>query len=377
MAENGFWSYAHADDAAEGGRIVDLAKDIEAQYRLITGQELTIVLDATHLGWGDDWVAKIDAAVIGTRFFMPVITPSYLQSQQCRREFQLFTRTAQSVGLSDLILSILYVDVPGLDDAANSDDEIIKAVGRFQREDWRDLRFEDRSSSAYRRAVAMLAKRLSEISPAPTLPEPGVEPRADLSTDAEGTDEDAPGLLDLIADLETVMPKWTTTLREVGTEIAAAGELARDASDTMAAADARRQGVAGRLTAARQFGAALAPHSQRVEELSSDFTDGLYTMDAAVRGSLEFALLGKPDTQEENESRLDWANQVLTLVSAAREGLGSIRELIGSIEPLEGFSRDMRPSLRQLRKALTIMSEGQQVMDGWEPLARQVVEIYK
>ena len=38
MADSqGFWSCVHADDEAEGGRIVRLARDVAAQFRMMTG----------------------------------------------------------------------------------------------------------------------------------------------------------------------------------------------------------------------------------------------------------------------------------------------------------------------------------------------------
>jgi len=40
----GFWSYVHADDDAERGRISQLAREVMAQYRLNTASELDLFL---------------------------------------------------------------------------------------------------------------------------------------------------------------------------------------------------------------------------------------------------------------------------------------------------------------------------------------------
>jgi hypothetical protein len=34
----GFWSYVHADDEAEGNRISRLARDVASQFELLTGE---------------------------------------------------------------------------------------------------------------------------------------------------------------------------------------------------------------------------------------------------------------------------------------------------------------------------------------------------
>jgi len=35
---DGFWSYVHADDDAESGRIAQLARDVVAQFEMLTGE---------------------------------------------------------------------------------------------------------------------------------------------------------------------------------------------------------------------------------------------------------------------------------------------------------------------------------------------------
>lgn len=60
---SGFWSYAHADDEAEGGRITQLADLLRQEYELLTGEPLTLSLDISLLEWGADWRQKIDEAL--------------------------------------------------------------------------------------------------------------------------------------------------------------------------------------------------------------------------------------------------------------------------------------------------------------------------
>lgn len=364
MAENGFLSYAHADDEAEGGRVSALAQDLENQYKLLTGQPLTIFLDATHLGWGNDWEATIDQAVVATRFFIPVVTPTYLMSEQCRREFQLFVRTAESLGLSDLVLPLLWVDVAGLGEPTTSEDEVVTVVKKYQWVDWRELRFEERGSGAYRRAVSALATRLSQIAPAPDLVSQEVQT---VTSDSE------PGLLDHIAASESALPRLAGTLQDVEVEIVAVGELATEASEAMSQADARKQGAAGRLTAARIFAQKVSPHAQKVEELGAAFASDLYDLDGGVRATLASFEASPTDDPTEIQARKNYAESIARLVPSAREGLGAISSLVTSILPLEGLSRDLRPPLQQLRKGLSLMAEGQQVMDGWEEPAARVL----
>jgi hypothetical protein len=111
-ATGGFWSYVHADDLAEKGRIKQLADDVAQQYTLITGEKIDIFLDRNALSWGDNWREKIDSRLASILFFVAVITPGFLLSSECRRELQEFVRGAESLGIRELVLPLVYVDVP-------------------------------------------------------------------------------------------------------------------------------------------------------------------------------------------------------------------------------------------------------------------------
>src|ERR1700735_4185819 len=107
MDSEGFWSYVHADNEAEGGRIVQLAHDLVAQYEMITAETINLFLDRDTLSWGDNWRLKIDQSLATTAFFVAVLTPRYFTSSECRRELQTYVRGAEQVGIRDLVLPIV------------------------------------------------------------------------------------------------------------------------------------------------------------------------------------------------------------------------------------------------------------------------------
>src|SRR3954452_5800638 len=110
----GFWSYVHADDEADQGRVAQLARDVVDQFKMLTGDEIDLFLDQDALEWGDRWKDKIDDSLASVAFFIPVITPRYFRSAECRRELQFFARRARELGVSELVLPLLYVDFPAL-----------------------------------------------------------------------------------------------------------------------------------------------------------------------------------------------------------------------------------------------------------------------
>jgi hypothetical protein len=82
----GFWSYVHADDQAEDSRISRLARDVAAQFEMLTGEPLELFLDRDAIKWGEDWKHKIDSGLASVAFFIPVLTPRYFMSPECRSE---------------------------------------------------------------------------------------------------------------------------------------------------------------------------------------------------------------------------------------------------------------------------------------------------
>ena len=126
----GFWSYVHKDDKAENKRISLLAKDMVAQFELLTGESINLFLDKDAIKWGDIWKGKIDDSLSTVAFFIPVLTPRYFMSPECRRELQFFVRQAINIGVKELIFPLYYVDVPLWDDE-NPMDDLIELVRTF------------------------------------------------------------------------------------------------------------------------------------------------------------------------------------------------------------------------------------------------------
>lgn len=163
MAElRGFWSYVHADDEADSGRVARLAKDVAAQFEMLTGENIDLFLDRDDIAWGEDWRNKIDESLSSVGFFIAILTPRYFKSAECRRELQRFARRAENLGIKELVLPLLYVDVSSLHEDA-PDDPLVVLVKTFQWVDWRELRFSDIDSGEYRRGVARLARDVDVV----------------------------------------------------------------------------------------------------------------------------------------------------------------------------------------------------------------------
>jgi hypothetical protein len=361
----GFWSYVHVDDAAEGGRIRRLALDLREQYALISGEPIEIFVDHEALAWGDNWRENVDSTLASILFFVAVITPRYFLSVECRRELQEFARGAERLGVRELILPLVYVDVPALQEESPAD-EAVSLVKTYQWEDWRDLRFQDVTSGAYRRAVAGLAQRLVDANQRILVQEPPA-PEGE-TTEAIGPGE-PPGTLDVLAAGEEAIPRVAETLTAIGSEIEIVRNLVEQATKIIQRADQQGKGFAGRLSVARRLAHDLSPHADRVLELANTYTSSLYEVDNATRAIIAQAPAEIKDNPAARQVWDEFSASIISLADITNQSTASTGEFIGSLAKSESISRDLRPPLQKLRRGLTIMTEGASVINEWKRLA--------
>jgi hypothetical protein len=366
---DGFWSYVHADDHAENGKITSLAEDVTSQYELLTGERINLFLDKNSLEWGEQWKKKVDEGLGSVAFFIAVITPRYFMSAECRRELQAFARKSSQLGIRELVLPLLYVDVSALRDDS-PDDDLVNLIKQYQWEDWRELRFEEPDSKAYRKAVSRLAERLQEANRksesmmivAPI--ERPAEPHGDDS-------ETAPGTLDRLAEWEDIAPVMQKTLEDITAHIQEVGAIMNEANQEIGQRSNQGQTFAHRLIITRLAASKLQHPADELLALGNNFATQLHLYDIGVRTLVE-VVGSDPDCNTDDKTEIcRLFESLLTLSSSAKEGLGSLQSMIDQITPLEKISRDLRPPLRGLRRALTLLLEGIEITDSWVSLIEQ------
>ncbi|MPZ80908.1 MAG: TIR domain-containing protein [Actinophytocola sp.] len=346
VTSRGFWSYSHDDNAAEGGRIADLARDLESQYELITGERLELFLERDQLRWGEDWKQSIDGALAQATFFVPIVTRRYFRRPECRRELDTFARRARQLGVQDLVMPIRYVDFADLH-AQPCPDELIALVRTFGWEDWTDLRFADRDSGDYRREVARLAVRLATASAAAEqvqVTEPSV---------------DAPAYLDILARTETAVPVWRQAVAALDEGFAKVGMYMQVAVE---------QQPADRLAFARRLADALDRPVADLRLMANDLLVLLHGADQDVRIIAERAEheIGEDPAVEDRVVGL--VRRLRAVVESEPAGLGEGEELLAVAEHIGLLSRNLRPVARTIHTVITLMIDGRDLLASWASL---------
>lgn len=158
-----FLSYATSDDVHEGGKIAEFCERLSGEVKMQTGKPFHIFRDKKDIGWGENWKKRVEQGLDAATFLIPILTPSYFQSEPCREEYEIFKEREKQLGRNDLILSIYYVECDEIADSAvcRSDPWFID-VSERQYEDWCNLRLKSLNSSTVRYALERLAKQIKQ-----------------------------------------------------------------------------------------------------------------------------------------------------------------------------------------------------------------------
>ena len=107
----GFWSYARQDNQISDGKLNLLRLRIQAKLQGLVGTSpVDIWQDTSNLQYGDVWHEQITFNINRSSFFIPIITPSFLQSKYCCEETNQFLKREASLKRTDLIFPIFYLE---------------------------------------------------------------------------------------------------------------------------------------------------------------------------------------------------------------------------------------------------------------------------
>lgn len=159
-----FMSYVHWDD--KYGQLTTLRERLSDEVQVQTGTEFLIFQDRNDIKWGQNWRKRIDGSIDEVTFLIPIITPGFFNSKECRKELARFLEREKKLGRNDLIFPIYFVDTPLLNDPERrATDELAEVIASRQYADWRELRFEPFTNPQVGKKLAELAVQIRDALP--------------------------------------------------------------------------------------------------------------------------------------------------------------------------------------------------------------------
>lgn len=147
---------------------------------------------------GVAWRAALEEALSSAPFFIAIVTPKFVKSEECRREILTFVAQANSRGIGKLLLPILLVNVPDLRE--DSEDEVLALLARTQYVDWTEHRLRGEGDPLTIKALNDLALRIMELQEEVQVSLEAAQQKAE--TDDQGTVEQ------VLADINQSLPAW-------------------------------------------------------------------------------------------------------------------------------------------------------------------------
>jgi hypothetical protein len=99
-AEIGFQHDIYISYSRDDDQWVHLfTQSLEARLLELLGKPIRIWRDDQQRRAGDDWQLRTEEAIRGSAVFLVIVSPSYIQSEYCRRELQVFNNTSRETGI--------------------------------------------------------------------------------------------------------------------------------------------------------------------------------------------------------------------------------------------------------------------------------------
>ena len=158
-------SYVHSDDRYE--QLSTLRERLSAEVQMQIGIEFPIFQDTKDIQWGQNWEQRINTALTEEiTFLIPIITPSFFNSQPCRDELERFLAVEKKLERNDLILPIYFVDTRLLnDEKLRATDPLAEVIASRQFADWRNLRFETFTNPLVGKILEKLGSQIRDALP--------------------------------------------------------------------------------------------------------------------------------------------------------------------------------------------------------------------
>lgn len=278
-----------------------------------------------------------------------------------------FIAYAKGINATELILPILWSSVT--EDYLFLDKQLVSQALEYQHEDWSDLRFKQRDSEEYMRAINRMAKRL--IAANQNILKRAETMQANLSTSAIGADEDDQDtqhfFLESVAKLDEWSKELTSCLGEMTVDIESIGTIANDGTKEMNQAQSRGNGVKAALAITKRMADKLVVVANKYEEEANACSKLINDINPDM-GAIISTLLDGVGEESDREKTQD---SICEMSDNALTAKGQIDDFIGKVQLVKSLSRSLYPPLKIIERASVTFTGSLSTVGEWGAALRQ------
>lgn len=197
-----FISYAQFDNDFEGGALSRFRHMLSRTLQFVSGGEIAVFQEDADVELGQRIEERMSQSLNEVMVLVPVLTPSFFKDEGCKKVLTRFLERERQLERNDLVLGVLYQQVPGLDTTTKPDDPLLRDLAQRRMLDWQPLRGKEFSDPAVRQELERMARRiiaiLQELQAAmPPTPQPAPAPTPSPTVASPPTVETEPARLTL------------------------------------------------------------------------------------------------------------------------------------------------------------------------------------
>lgn len=153
-----FMSYVHDVNRHDNDYLSKFRDRLEGELTVLSGEPFTIFQDRTHIHAGHKWEDRLAEYLSKSTLLLAIITPSYYNSEWCRKELEHFLDREQQVGSGPLVVPVYYISSEKLEDWRQwPGDRVVRALATYHYADWRKLRRVGLNMPSARKQLTLLA----------------------------------------------------------------------------------------------------------------------------------------------------------------------------------------------------------------------------
>jgi hypothetical protein len=161
MPNEVFISYSSIKDL--NGTVTEFHKYLQNEIQLNSDTSITVFLDKESINSGSSWKASLSNALDQCTVFVVLLSPSWLHSEWCRKEYAYFT--SQPADRRRMVLPLRWVDTTVQDARSPEEREIVNQLNELQQVNWLQLRYnrDYERSETLLTALGELAKTIADF----------------------------------------------------------------------------------------------------------------------------------------------------------------------------------------------------------------------
>lgn len=344
-----FLSYARSDE--ENLNFIDsFKKSIVYNVFSHSNIKIKVFLDTDSIEWGEDWQQKIESEVNAATVFMPLLSPTYIGRENCRKEFFGFYQTANKLGVTELILPVLLFDCSDLF-VSDSLDELVNTCSRLNWESIAEAIMEGDGSPEWRKTMARLAQRFTNAyrKAEQTICE---ENPVKISAISESEfDQESPGFIEAVGNIAEEVTALVALTEQVTERIESIGNIANSGKEVNLTSIKEANVWAIRL--ADRFKGPCA-------EIGS-FGKSIFVKTQKIDLNIGCVMA----LANENEAFLSFVEGFTRSLDNLEDVKRQLDSLLHSFKSVENISAVIRKSLRPAREGLKAVVDSIDIMNTW------------